>query len=104
VSPDPAPDNVRLTGNHLGSIRESRAAIRRPAHLPDARFALNKLDPELRCERLVDHASDEQAKRADERPTLLRPEVAPSLAGTGAALGGSAPIRTLPAGRSLDGR
>ena len=65
MDPDSPPDDVRLTGDDLSSIRERRAAIRRPGHLPDTRLALNTLT--LSC-----GADDWLAKPATKTPSALR--------------------------------
>jgi len=71
---DSPPDDARLPGDYLSSIRERRAPIRCPSHLPDTRLALHALHSQLRRERLAAQAGDEKAERAQERPTLLRSE------------------------------
>ena len=87
---DPPPDDVRLTSKNLGAVCERRSAIGRPSYLPHPRLALDALDAQLRCKRLVCQAGDETSARRG-MPGAAEVRVAASHVGTGAALRASAP-------------
>lgn len=53
VSPDPAPDDVRMTRMNLVSILEGGTAVVSPRHLPHAGMALDPLDAKARMEALA---------------------------------------------------